>query len=121
MELSSQPQQIRAHTAEGPDGSIQAREKALTLAITKPAPITLRGTPINLNLYDGSATITNKYFRRFPMPDFERIYLPDSVRSFSDADPIGTKELLIDDNRSAVGGLPTRPLMALISTSPSKE
>jgi len=40
------------------------------------------------------------------MPDFERIYLPDSVRSFSDADPIGTKELLIDDNRSAVSKQP---------------
>jgi len=40
------------------------------------------------------------------MPDFERIYLPDSVRSFSDADPIGTKELLIDDNRSAVSKNP---------------
>ncbi|TMH94572.1 hypothetical protein E6H37_07015 [Candidatus Bathyarchaeota archaeon] len=62
--------------------------------------------PINLSLYDGSTTITNKYFRRFPMPDFERIYLPDSVRSFTNADPIGTKELLIDDNRSAVSKQP---------------
>ncbi len=106
MELSFQPQQIRAHTAEGPDGSIQAREKALTLAITKPAPITLRGMPINLNVYDGAATITNKYFKHFPMPDFESIYLPDSVRLFSDVDPIGAKELLIDDNRSAVGRQP---------------
>ena len=106
MELSFQPQQIRAHTVEGPDGSIQAQEKALTIAITKPAPIILRGMPINLNVYDGAATITNKYFKRFPMPDFERIYLPDSVRSFSDVDPIGTKELLIDDNRSAVGRQP---------------
>jgi hypothetical protein len=102
VELSFQPQQIRAHTAEGPDGNIQEREKALTLAITKPAPITLRGMPINLNVYYGSATITNKYFTRFPMPDFERIYLPDSVKPFSNVDPIGTKELLIDDNRSAV-------------------
>jgi len=106
VELSSQPQQIPAHTAEGPDGSTRAREKTLTLAITKPAPITLRGMPINLNVYDGSATITNKYFRRFPMPDFEKIYLPDSVSSFSNADPIGTKELLIDDNRSAVARQP---------------
>ncbi len=106
MELSFQPQQIRAHTAEGLDGSIRAREKALTLAITKPALITLRGMPIDLNVYEGAATITNKYFKRFPMPDFERIYLPESVRSFSDVDPIGTKELLIDDNRSAVGRQP---------------
>ena len=40
------------------------------------------------------------------MPDFEKIYLPDSVRPFSDVDPIGTKEFLIDDNRSAVARQP---------------
>ncbi len=58
--------------------------------------------PISLNVYGGAASITNKYFRHFQMPDFEKIYLPDSVKPFSEADPIGTKEFLIDDNRSAV-------------------
>ena len=62
--------------------------------------------PISLNEYQGAETITNKYFRHFQMPEFERIYLPDSVRPFSDLEPIGTKEFLIDDNRSAVSKKP---------------
>ena len=62
--------------------------------------------PISLNMYIGAATVTNKYFKRFQMPEFERIYLPDSVKPFSDVEPIGTKEFLIDDNRSAVNRKP---------------
>jgi len=62
--------------------------------------------PISLNVYDGAATITSKYFRHFQMPDFEKIYLPDSVKPFLHVDPTGTKELLIDDNRSAIGKQP---------------
>ena len=58
--------------------------------------------PIELNTYEGVGTITNKYFQSFKMPEFEKVYLPDSVKPFTEADPIGTKELLIDDNRSAV-------------------
>jgi len=81
-------------------------KEALTLAIAEPAPLNLRGMPISLNVYDGAGTITNKYYRRFQMPDFEKIYLPDGVKPFSDVVPIGTKELLIDDNRGAVGRQP---------------
>ena len=36
------------------------------------------------------------------MPEFEKIYIPDSVKPFTGQDPTGRKELLIDDNRSAV-------------------
>jgi len=50
--------------------------------------------------------MTNKYFRSFQMPEFERIYLPDSVKPFTDTEPMGTKQLLIDDNRSAVSREP---------------
>lgn len=82
----------------------------MTVAITKPAAIQLRGMPINLNVYDGAGTITNKYFASFQMREFEKIYLPDSVKPFRDVDPIGTKELLIDDNRSAVS---REPCMAI--------
>jgi hypothetical protein len=57
-------------------------------------------------MYDSAGTITSKYFRSFQMPEFEKIYLPDSVRPFADGDPTGTKELLIDDNRSAVSRQP---------------
>src|SRR5712692_10192276 len=97
---------IGAHTVEAPGSNLQAGERSPELAIAKPGPISLRGMPVNLNVYDGSATITNKYFKGFQMSDFERVYLPDSVKPFSDVDPIGTKEFLIDDNRSAVGRQP---------------
>jgi hypothetical protein len=74
----------------------------LTLTTTKRIPIQLRGIPIGLNVYDSAGTITNKRFRSFQMPEFEKLYLPDSVRPFSTLNPAGSKELLIDDNRSAV-------------------
>src|SRR6202521_5010091 len=69
--------------------------------------------PIKLNVYESAGTITNKYFQSFRMPEFERMYLPDSIRPFTEADPIGTKELLIDDNRSAVS---REPYMTIDST-----
>jgi hypothetical protein len=78
----------------------------LTVTITKPEPIKLRGMPIDLNEYEGDSTITNKYFKNFQMPEFEKIYLPDSVKPFTHMVPNGTKELLIDDNRSAVSREP---------------
>ncbi len=80
--------------------------EALTVTITKQEPIKLRGMPISLNVYDGAETITNEYFKSFQMPEFEKIYLPDSVVPFTDMDPVGAKELLIDDNRSAVSREP---------------
>jgi len=97
---------IGAHTVEAPGSNLQAGERSPELAIAKLGPINLRGMPVSLNVYDGAVTTTNKYFKGFQMSDFERIYLPDSVKPFSDVDPIGTKELLIDDNRSAVGRQP---------------
>jgi len=97
---------IGAHTVEAPGSNLQAGERSPELAIAKLGHINLRGMPVSLNVYDGAVTITNKYFKGFQMSDFERIYLPDSVKPFSYVDPIGTKELLIDDNRSAVGRQP---------------
>jgi len=78
----------------------------VAMEISKQAPISLRGIPITLNVYEGAGTITNRYFQRFQMGDFERIYLPDSVKPFTTENPLGTKELLIDDNRSAVARQP---------------
>ncbi|MGP8057875.1 MAG: hypothetical protein ACLP9K_09780 [Nitrososphaerales archaeon] len=76
------------------------------MEISRSVPIKLRGIPITLNAYDGAGTITNKYFRGFQMPELGRVYLPDSVKPFTDTDPIGTRELLMDDNRSAVSREP---------------
>jgi hypothetical protein len=78
----------------------------LTPTRTRPPPIKLRGVPINLNVYEGAGTTTNKYFRGFEMPEFERTYLPDSAKPFTEASPVGVRELLVDDNRSAVGREP---------------
>ena len=41
------------------------------------------------------------------MPDFERLYLPESMRPFTDIKPFGTKEFVKDDNRGAVSTLPS--------------
>jgi hypothetical protein len=62
--------------------------------------------PIDLNMYEGAGIVTNKYFKSFKMPEFEQIYLPDSIKPFTEAEPTGRKQLLIDDNRSAVDALP---------------
>lgn len=79
----------------------------LTLTVTKPLPIELRGVPIELDVYESTESITtNKYFQKFNMPEFERVYLPESVRPFNDLKPLATKELLVDDNRSAVSSKP---------------
>ena len=78
----------------------------MTTSTDRPAPIELRGMPIELNVYEGAGTTTNKYFRSFKMPEFEKVYLPESVRPFTEADPIGTRGFLIDDNRSAVSREP---------------
>jgi hypothetical protein len=41
------------------------------------------------------------------MPDFEHIYLPDSMKPFTDLPPLGEKLFVIDDNRSVVTPQPT--------------
>ena len=98
---------------EHPESSGHSLGENLTQTTTGRAPIELRGMPITLNLYEGAGTITNRYFTGFQMPEFEKIYLPDSVKPFSSANPIGTSELLIDDNRSAVS---RRPYIAVDGT-----
>jgi hypothetical protein len=67
----------------------------------------LKGLPLNLNIYEASETLTNKHFQEFKMPEFERFYLPESMRPFTDLSPLGTKEFIIDDNRGAVSTSPS--------------
>ena len=78
----------------------------MTLQESKPNPIMLRGVPITLHGFAGSGVTTNKYFAGYQMPEFERVYLPDSIRPFTDAVPESSRELLIDDNRSAISREP---------------
>jgi hypothetical protein len=67
----------------------------------------LKGLPLNLDVYEASETLTNRHFQEFKMPEFERIYLPESMRPFTDLSSLGTKEFIIDDNRGAVSTLPS--------------
>jgi hypothetical protein len=67
----------------------------------------LKGLPLNLNMYEASEVLTNKHFQEFKMHEFERVYLPESMRPFTDVSPFGTKEFIADDNRGAVSTLPS--------------
>ena len=86
--------------------TVQQPKEAPPLKAQKSHKISLRGVPITLNEYHGSGTITNRHFRGQTLPEFDRIYLPDSVKPFADMESIGSRELLIDDNRSAIGKVP---------------
>jgi hypothetical protein len=67
----------------------------------------LRGLPLNLDAYPAAEVLTNRHFKEFKMPEFERIYLPESLRPFTDLSPLGSKEFIADDNRGAVSPLPS--------------
>jgi len=71
-----------------------------------PTLMKLKGSPLNLDTYETSEILTNKHFQEFKMLEFERIYLPESMRPFTDINPLGTKEFIVDDNRGAVSTLP---------------
>ncbi len=67
----------------------------------------MKGLPLSLNVYEASEILTNKRFREFKMPEFERIYLPESMRPFTDLSTLGAKDFLVDDNRGAVSASPS--------------
>ena len=66
----------------------------------------LKGSPLNLNIYEAPEILTNKHFQQFRRLEFERFYLPESMRPFTDLNSLGTKEFIADDNRGAVSTLP---------------
>ncbi len=66
----------------------------------------LKGPPINLNTYEVSEMQTNRHFQEFKMDEFGKIHLPESMKPFTDLDPLGTKDFVVDDNRGAVSTLP---------------
>jgi hypothetical protein len=70
----------------------------------------LRGLPLNLDIYETSEVLTNKHFQEFEMCEFERVYLPESMRPFTDLNPSGTKAFIVDDNRGAISTLPSLKL-----------
>jgi hypothetical protein len=67
----------------------------------------MKGLPLDLDAYEASEVLTNKHFQEFKMPEFERIYLPESMKPFTDQSPLGTRKFVIDDNRGAVSTSPS--------------
>jgi hypothetical protein len=55
-----------------------------------------------MTAYESPQVRTNKYFQKFSLVEFERVYLPESMAPFTDQNPLGQKEFLVDDNRSVV-------------------
>ena len=70
----------------------------------------LKGQPLDLDIYETTEVLTNKHFRDFEMHEFERVYLPESMRPFMDLVPSETKAFIADDNRGAVSTLPSLEL-----------
>ena len=67
----------------------------------------LKGLPLNLDVYETSEVLTNKYFQNYQLPDFERLYLPPSMRPFINLKPLETKEFIADDNRGVISAFPS--------------
>ena len=70
----------------------------------------LKGPSINLSTYEASEMLTNRNFQEFQMNEFERFHLPESMKSFTELNPLATKELVVDDNRGAVSTMPSLKL-----------
>src|SRR2546422_3587098 len=70
----------------------------------------LKGLPINLNMYEAAEIVTNEHFQGFSMPDFEKIYLSESMTPFTEGSYLGTKEFLVDEHRGAVSDTPVLTL-----------
>src|SRR5712692_1862723 len=70
----------------------------------------LKGLPINLNMNGVAEIITNEHFQGFNMPDFEKIYLSESMAPFTDGSSLGMKEFLVDEHRGAVSDTPVLTL-----------
>jgi hypothetical protein len=67
----------------------------------------IKGVPIRLTSYEAASARTNKHFQGDNMPEFEHVYLPESMKPFTDLPPLGEKEFVVDDNRSVVAPRPT--------------
>jgi len=70
----------------------------------------LKGQPLDLDAYEASEVLTNKHFQDFDLREFERFYLPESMRPFVALVPTGTKAFVADDNRGAVSASPVLEL-----------
>jgi len=88
---------------------LESRPKIFSTTSTK-GGMKLKGLPINLNMYGAAEIMTNEHFQGFNMPDFEKIYLSESMAPFTDGSSLGTKEFLVDEHRGAVSDTPVLTL-----------
>src|SRR5260370_22393245 len=87
--------------------TLESRPTIHSTTSMKSGPTTrLRGLAINLNMYEAAEVMTNKHFEEFSMPDFEKVYLSESMAPLADRSPLGVKEFLVDDHRGAVSETP---------------
>ena len=77
-----------------------------SIGLSRGQPLRLRGVPVNLNAYEAPLSVTNKHFREFKIPEFERYYLPDSMNPLVDQDALEQREFVADDNRGALSPTP---------------
>ena len=89
---------------------LESRPKILSTTPSRGGVLKLKGLPINLNMYGAAEVITNKHFQGFNMPDFEKIYLSESMTPLTDGPSLGKKEFLVDENRGAVSNDPALTL-----------
>src|SRR5713101_5042184 len=88
---------------------LESRPKIFSTTSTK-GGMKLKGLPINLNMYAAAEIMTNEHFQGFNMPDFEKIYLSESMAPLTEGPSLGTKELLVDEHRGAVSNTPVLTL-----------
>ena len=62
----------------------------------------IRGLPLKLDYYGAPEVLTSRHFQAYRMAEFERVYLPESMRPFVGASPLGSRDFVADDNRGAV-------------------
>jgi hypothetical protein len=89
---------------------LESRPKIFSTTSKKGRVLKLKGLPINLNTYGAAEIMTNEHFQGFNMPDFEKIYLSESMAFFTDGSSLGMKEFLVDEHRGAVSDTPVLTL-----------
>ena len=92
---------------------LESKPKIVPTTTTKNGVLKLKGLPINLNMYGAAEVLTNKHFQGFNMPDFEKVYLSESMAPLTDGPSLGMKEFLVDENR---GDVSNEPALALDGT-----
>ena len=89
---------------------LESKPTTFSTAPKKNGILKLKGLPINLSMYEAPEIMTNKHFQGFSMPDFEKIYLPESMAPFTDGESLGMREFLGDEHRGAVSNAPVLTL-----------